>query len=501
MGFELLLLIFMLSSASFSSDSYLDATRIDYRRPTLTTQLELIGCFTTGNCKQDDKIRIYPMPCEGSAGSDCTGCYRMQGGAPIRIGDLNSFGTCSGVGEANEQKLRVFVGYERSCPVGTPIGASCSDGQLLLSCNVSSEGDAGASQLSYNQDCFAGRPYVRRAQAGTTVATALPSYIPMGAPICDVGTGGVYPSCLPCSDTSYKSTTGDGSCIECASPLIANALSPTYSTAGTSKSSVNDCKVVDFTCMSGFVKNSLSQSCDAPVDPELLSRVASPTPDPTPSPSPSPRPTGDCGGARVNLNLLYVSPTQMLSGVDQKKGYIGFSAGWDKTLFMPDDYFMMTLDKLVGGSRIYVAGYAGEISTSSFRFMWTMYGLVAGDYVASIWPTRFGVACPKSSEIFMTVPIAPVPSPSPSPLPMPGFCNIWGALTLNGLLIESCANGCIPNAGYMTKKSVSCLNAAGAYPNPPQITTCGSVTLSPGSDCGVNAPPGCIGCVPYYYNY
>lgn len=285
----LLLIMFLFSSDAFSGDSYIDTTRIDYSRPSASTQLELITCFTTGDCKQDDKIRIYPMPCEGSGDKDCTGCYRLQGGTPIRVGDLNPNGTCAGVGDAKEQKLRVFVGYERSCPAGTAVGDSCTDGQLLLSCSVSSEGDEGASQLSYNQECFAGRPYVRRAKAVDGLATVVPSIGVAGPVGCAPGTTGTYPSCVPCSDTSYKATAGNTACAECVPPSITNSENVISSTEGTTKTSVNDCRV-SFTCLYPYVLNRVNRTCDAP---SAIERVASPTPSPTPTPtiSPTPSPT------------------------------------------------------------------------------------------------------------------------------------------------------------------------------------------------------------------
>jgi len=187
----------------------------------------------------------------------------MRGGAPIRIGDLVN-GSCNGVGNAGEQKLRVFVGYERKCPAGVPVGQTCTDGQLFLSCAVTSEGTAGVgdSLLSYNKDCFAGRAYVRRARATSATVTVTPSNIPSSIPPCPAGTTGAAPNCTPCSDTSYKSTSGPAACTTCTSPVVTNSATVTYSTAGTTKTSVNDCKVATLTCQSGFVANAETDTCD-----------------------------------------------------------------------------------------------------------------------------------------------------------------------------------------------------------------------------------------------
>lgn len=243
---------------------YLNPGRVLYERPNASTQLELISCFTDGNCREDDKIRIYPMPCEGSGAADCTGCYALRGGSPSRIGDLNSAGNCQGVGQENEQKLRVFVGYERNCPDGTAVGAACTDGQLLLSCAVSTEGVAGVgdSLLSYNKDCFAGRAYVRKARGTSATVTVTPSNIPSTVPPCPAGTTGTAPSCTPCSDTSYKPTSGPAACTVCTTPTVPFSASVTYSTAGTTKTSVNDCQVATLTCQSGYTANAETDTCD-----------------------------------------------------------------------------------------------------------------------------------------------------------------------------------------------------------------------------------------------
>jgi len=160
---------------ALSASSYLDPARIEYTRPTPTERLELIDCFKNGNCEQDDKIRIYPMPCSGSGAEDCTGCYTVRGGSPVRVGDLNpSTGTCAGIGSNSEQKIRVFVGYERKCPSTVPVGDSCTgDGQLLLSCSMSTEGTAGVSDslLPFNKDCFSGSPYIRRVKTAAPTIT------------------------------------------------------------------------------------------------------------------------------------------------------------------------------------------------------------------------------------------------------------------------------------------------------------------------------------------
>jgi len=415
-----ILLSFLFSA--HSAEVYLNTQRIDYTRPSAATQLELIKCFTTGECKQDDKIRIYPMACEGSGNADCTGCYHLQGGNPVRVGDLGTDGTCKGVGKANDQMLRVFVGYERSCPAGTAVGDPCFDGQLLLSCSVTSEGGAGAggSSLTYNQDCFSGRPYVRRGGAGATLSTALPSFIPMGPAFCDVGSSGTYPNCVPCSDTSYKFTTGDGACTECAAPVIANASSQTYSTAGTSKTSANDCKVVNYYCASGYLKNTLQQTCDAPPapspTPSVISSSEIPSPSPTPTPSSDPS-SLDCGGAKLAFYLLYVQPTTVINGVDQDRGAIDHMVVWDPTLFAPGDYLMETLETVKSGQRKWAAGGGYPLAGEKKFAAWYMFNRSAGDYVSTIWATRFGVVCGKT-ERFLTIPVLP-PTPGPSPLPLP----------------------------------------------------------------------------------
>jgi len=247
------------------------------------------------------------MPCSGSGSEDCTGCYALRGGSPVRVGDLNlSTGTCEGIGSSSEQKIRVFVGYERKCPTGTPVGDTCTgDGQLFLSCSMTSEdtsgGDAG---FIFNKECFAGTPYVRRAKMAAATVTVIPSAIPTWSPVCAAGTMGIYPSCLPCSDTSYKATSGNGGCTECVPPNISNSLTSSISTAGTTKTSASDC-VVSFTCNNPYVQNLGQNRCDPPI------LQSSPTPSPTPSllPAPSPTPAAlSCADANFYLTSQQVEP-------------------------------------------------------------------------------------------------------------------------------------------------------------------------------------------------
>lgn len=490
------------STQGMSATSYLDPMRILYDRPDASTQLELIECFTTGNCKQDDKIRIYPMRCEGSNTDDCTGCYEMQGGRPTRVSDLNSDGTCVGKGSGRVEKLRVFVGYERSCP-GNPLpGTPCSDGQLLLSCRITSEsaGGVGAPTFAYDRDCFAGRPYVRRARAVTTIATALPSYVPMGPAYCDVGSGGTYPSCISCNDTSYKSTTGDGSCTECGSIAITNSETTIYSTAGTPKSSPNDCRVTEFTCKSGFVKNDLAQTCDLPPPPPPS---PSPTPPPSPSPSPAPSPL-DCGGGAVELRTTFVDNSMSINGVDKNTGTMFFTIGWASGMFGPEDYLMIIQEKWMGGGWVWSNGWGGPIYGTTKLFQLGFYMLPAAKYRISAQPTRMGALCPKSAEIEYDILAVPSPTPTvaPSPTPIPDgpgveYCNNGPALMLNGYRIKACSE-CAVLSGVYLKTLISCPNATGSTPNPPQITSCGYYTTHPGLKCGLNPPQGCSPCVDYF---
>lgn len=497
----------LVSTQGMSATSYLDPERILYDRPDASTQLELIECFTTGNCKHDDKIRIYPIQCEGSNGADCTGCYEMRGSTPFRVDDLNSAGNCSGVGSASAQKLRVFVGYERNCPGSVAPGGSCTDGQLLLSCRISSDtsspGGGGAPTFAYDRDCFSGRPYVRRARSVTNIVTALPSTIPMGPPYCDVGSGGTYPSCSSCSDTSYKSTTGDGACIECGSIAIVNSENTIYSTAGTSKSSPNDCRVTSFTCKSGFVKNDLAQTCDLPPPP-------SPTPSPTsplgPSSSPTPAPSPlDCGSGAVELRTTYVGNSMSINGIDKKRGSMWFTIGWPTGMFGPEDYLMLIQEKWVGGSWVWENGWGSPVYGSTQVFQVGFYMLPAAKYRMSAQPTRMGALCPKSTELEYDIIAVPSPTPTvaPSPAPIPDgpggvqFCNQGPALMLNGFRIKACSE-CAVISGVYLKKMLSCRNATGSDPNPPQITTCGYYTTYPGATCGTNPPQGCSPCVDYF---
>lgn len=379
----LFLLSVFFSASALSAASYLEPSRIVYQRPNAAAQLELINCFTTGNCTQENRIQIYPMPCEGSGTSDCTGCYRLQGGIPIRVDDLNSAGTCAGRGDPNEQKLRVFVGYEQSCPSGTPVGSTCSDGQLLLSCRIVSEGVAGVgdSVLGYNQDCFSGRPYVRRAKAPAATVTVLPSSVPVGPSGCGVGTTGTYPYCVPCSDSSYKSTTGNASCTQCAAPIIEHSENIAYTTAGTTKSSANDCRVDNFTCMNGYIQNTTTQSCDLiPPPPPSPTPTPSPSPAPSPTPVPSPSPGPACSAAQAGVNFGPYT-YQHTPITDPPQWNVGYNLSWNQSsfpVFPNEDYVVMSISVLHQGEQIPILGFVHTYPMSFFRIYSGAGGSISG---------------------------------------------------------------------------------------------------------------------------
>lgn len=412
----LLLIMLLFSSNAYSADAYMDTTRIDYTRPDAAKQLELIACFTTGDCKQDDKIRIYPMPCEGSGGQDCTGCYEMRGGSPIRIGDLNPSGTCAGVGNAIDQKLRVFVGYERSCPTGTAVGASCTDGQLLLSCSVSSEGATGGSQLAYNQDCFSGRPYVRRAKAAEGITTVVPSIVPAGPVGCAPGTTGNYPSCTPCNDTSYKATAGNAACTECVPPSITNGENILPSTTGTTKTSVSDCRV-SFDCIYPYVRNLVTRACDAP---PVTQKVASPTPTIPPSPTPTPTPsviTPECRAldfkaSLVSGALIHYPLYDVMFVRETWNSTVGVGNYFSANVFcVPRSNcpgYWNTWGQSLNNTKPTTGGYWTSDGTNSFYVQpgdWK-FGLNPGNYEIRYIVSIAGVLCPVPS---IPVTVLPVP--------------------------------------------------------------------------------------------
>lgn len=370
--------IVLIGGFAFAADSiYIDPSRIVYERPDPAVQMKLIDCFTTGNCVHDDKIRIYPMPCEGSGAADCTGCYRMHGGRPVRIQDLNSAGTCAGVGRPDEQKLRVFVGYERNCPGATTAGTACADGQLLLSCTISSEGATSVadSMLGYNKDCFAGRPYVRQGSAHVVnvVTTATPTVAPSNMAQCPAGMTGVYPACTYCSDTSYKPTSGSGACTQCASPAINNSETVFYTTAGTTKTSVNDCRVSDFTCKSSFVKNAAASTCDP--------------------------------SCQMSFDITHVRSATSSSVSDGALSALASTASAGPVNF--------SISPNLG-----TMSPVGSSSSGSTNMFWTdVSGLPAGSYSVTATDAS-DVACTLTRTAVITSTPAPSPTPSPTPSPV-----------------------------------------------------------------------------------
>lgn len=387
----------LFSTHAVSGASYLDPSRILFERPDASTQLELIDCFKNGNCEQDDKIRIYPMPCGGSGGADCTGCYEMRGGAPVRVDDLNSAGTCAGMGSPNVQKLRVFVGYERKCPSGTTVGAACTgDGQLLLSCSMSTESTAGVNESGFifNKDCFAGTPYVRRARAPAVTVTVVPSSVPTALKSCDAGTTGIYPNCITCSDTSYKSTFGSEACTECASPNINNSDIRNYSTAGSTKSSVNDCRVESFTCASGYFPNPVNQTCTIP-------------PIPPPSPSPTPTETSKSPSewtcADVNV-MMTVSVTKSTAGAFNYVSSAKFT--WDESNVTGSGGVEMLLAVFTQleapfYNKIFPKKIQGP--ATGYILMGPMSPANPGNYRVVGHAVVNGVVCPELGPLFFTV--------------------------------------------------------------------------------------------------
>lgn len=389
-GFLLSVVFFSLQTVS--AGSYLDPSRILFERPTAAVQLEIIDCYINGNCKEDNKIRIYPMPCNGSNGADCTGCYALRGNAPVRIGDLNPSGTCAGVGADSEQKLRVFVGYERNCPGVTTVGASCTNGQLLLGCSISSEGGTGPEYnwVSYDKECFGGTPYIRQARSAKTIVTVTPSAIPTWTPACEPGTTGTYPNCTSCSDTSYKAMTGNGACTECTPPAINHSETFDFSTAGTTKTSPNDCRV-SFTCLSPYLKNVATQSCDSPT---LYNGGMNPSPSPSPSPSPTPtsppRPT--CANANFILNVVSVelyAPGSLMYNLK-------LSVGWDG-IFSRTDFARIVGVKDGVTTNVNLTGLFGGSNPRTIQPLLSS----AGDYYFHFEYQLYGEECPPTIPVLI----------------------------------------------------------------------------------------------------
>lgn len=389
-GFLLSLVFF--SAQTASAGSYLDPSRILFTRPTPAVQLEIIDCYINGNCKEDSKIRIYPMPCNGSNGADCTGCYALRGNAPVRIGDLNSAGTCSDVGMSSEQKLRVFVGYERNCPGVTIEGVSCTNGQLLLGCSISSEGGTGpeGNWMSYDKDCFGGTPYIRQAKSAKPIITVTPSAVPTWVPACEAGTTGAYPTCVPCSDTSYKSGTGDEACTECAPTAIEHSETFSFSTAGTTKTSPNDC-LVSFTCLSPHLKNVATQSCDSPT---AYNGGADPSPSPSPSPSPTPSSTPRPTCANANFYLNVVSTELYYPGLPMYN--LKISVGWDP-IFTRSDFARIIGMKDGKTTNVNLTGLgSGTVPRTMNPLLPT-----AGDYYFHFEYQLYGEECPSTIPVLI----------------------------------------------------------------------------------------------------
>jgi len=398
LSFQPVLLGFaFISTNALSASSYLDTTRIEYTRPTPTERLELIDCFKNGNCAQDAKIRIYPMPCNGSGTDDCTGCYAVRGGSPVRVGDLNPTGTCAGIGVPSEQKIRVFVGYERKCPTGIPVGDTCTGvGQLFLSCSMTSEGTSGGDAgFVYNKECFSGTPYVRRAKSAIPTITASPLPVaPVGQTGCDAGTTGIYPACVSCTDTSYKPTIGNAACTQCVPPVIVDSTRVMVTTAGTTKTSVNDCRVADFTCMTGYTKNVPNQTCTLP--PPV-------TPPPSPPPSPSYAPSGlpdiwTCENANVAVRTSVFKTSTIPSYYVSTATYTWRNGARNNGVEMVSAHYTQL------ESPFYERTVPAKVSMGTTGLGTNGPDSQTGNYRLTVRYVVNGVVCPELGPYFFTVP-------------------------------------------------------------------------------------------------
>ena len=280
-----------------SSTYYNSSTVFNLDQPSTATKTQMIDCFNTGTCAETGTTVLrYPMPCAGSGASDCTGCYKMIGTQMVRIGDVtpNGTGAPTCVPARTETQIMVFVGSEMHCPSAA---ASCSDGELRLSCAMRTIAGAdvgGTDQiLTYDKECFSGRAHSRRAR-GLIITD--PSPVPVI--LCDAGfTGPDGGPCTACSNTSYKSTQGSAACTTCSGPTPANAIpgSVTWTTAGTGRTSPNDCMITDFACNSPYVKNMATKTCDG-------------APGPSPSPTPGCDPTTTMATSSMYVNCAYQCP-------------------------------------------------------------------------------------------------------------------------------------------------------------------------------------------------
>lgn len=270
-------------SGTSTAGYYTASTVFETGLPSAAVQNQMIDCFNTGTCAETGAAVLrYPMPCNGSGTSDCTGCYRIIGGAPIKIGDVAVVGgrpTCQPTN--GQSQIMVFVGAEMHCQGGA---ATCTDGELRLSCEMRSI--AGGAQfdqaLIYDKECFGGRPHARRARV--IASTGAPTFSPVPVTPCSAGyygvNGGVNgETCNFCANGTYSDTQGATACTACVAPVPANANpgSLTWNSTGT-RSSASDCKVATFTCASPYQANASAGTCDLPACSVAITTTAANSP-------------------------------------------------------------------------------------------------------------------------------------------------------------------------------------------------------------------------------
>jgi hypothetical protein len=206
----------------------------------------LRSCFLSGECYQPggNSIYEYPMPCEGSNGASCSGCWKRSGPGMVRVGPLDT-SQSDETKQCKTGETRVFLGYQMKCPAGTPVGGSCQGGKLILGCRVSGEKTGNAKTSSYFGECFNGNPIV----VDPTNMTSM----------CDAGLyrNTVTGDCTQCAPGTYKPKAGDKPELCTACPATKDILSGTGVVVGTAplittgsggSTSIDSCQYGAATC-------------------------------------------------------------------------------------------------------------------------------------------------------------------------------------------------------------------------------------------------------------